>query len=512
MINYSIIRPGFRAVAWSRVSTIGQEDNGGSLQTQQEICDRFAMEKGYEIVRRFGGTHESAKTPGKMVQEMYHYVKKDKSISTILVSEFDRFSRELWQATKMLEDMRRLGIIVIAAKFGSDTRTKEGMLMAQYTLGLAQWDNQNRTDKFVGGRIDCMRSGAYIEKAPLGYYKVGKSRETFCYLDDNGKLIAKAFQWKLRGDTNKDILERLAAHGLVISKQTLHKILVNPFYAGKIRHKFTNMELVDGRIEPAITYIDFLKVQDILSGRTGTYRQRKEKPEFPLMHSVFCAEDRTPLTSYIKTKRGKNKEERQYGYYKCNQRGCGTNVSAKEMHEKYEALLTHYELSEDMYYKFTIIANEVVKTLTEQSRKEVCILKKQISEIERTMKDVKMRYACGKIDEDTFSVAIQEYSNRKDVLLLEMEKWKMNLSNYETKIPLVISTISKLGTCWRTGNIDLKKEIQKIVFPEGIFWDKKIRDYRTEKRNSVFDLLDRISATYGKEKGLPLSEAVPLCG
>lgn len=512
MINYSIIRPGFRAVAWSRVSGIEQEKDGGSLQSQQEMCDNYAKQRGYEIVRRFGGTHESAKTPGKMVQEMYHYVKKDKTISTILVSEFDRFSRELWQATKMLEDMRRLGIIVIAVKFGSDTRTKEGMLMAQYTLGLAQWDNQNRTDKFVGGRIDCMRAGAYIEKAPLGYYKEGKSRETFCYLDENGKLIKKAFQWKLRGDTNKDILERLAAQGLVISKQTLHKILVNPFYAGKIRHKFTNMELVDGRIEPAVTYIDFLKVQDILSGRTGTYRQRKEKPEFPLMHSVFCAEDRTPLTSYIKTKRGKNKEERQYGYYKCNQRGCGTNVSAKEMHEKYEALLTHYELSEDMYFKFTIIANEVVKTLTEQSRKEVCILKKQISEIERTMKDVKMRYACGKIDEDTFSVAIQEYSNRKDVLLLEMEKWKMNLSNYETKIPLVISTISKLGTCWRTGNIDLKKEIQKIVFPEGIFWDKKIRDYRTEKRNSVFDLLDRISATYGNEKGPPLSEAVPLCG
>jgi len=37
--------------------------------------------------------------------------------------------------------MRRLGIIVIATKFGLDTRTKEGMLMAQQTLSMAQWDN-----------------------------------------------------------------------------------------------------------------------------------------------------------------------------------------------------------------------------------------------------------------------------------------------------------------------------------------------------------------------------------
>ena len=33
-----------------------------------------------------------------------------------------------------------------------------------------------------------------------------------------------------------------------------------------------------------------------------------------------------------------------------------------------------------------------------------------------------------------------------------------------------------------------------------------------EKRNSVFDLLDRISGAYENKKGLPLSEAVPLCG
>lgn len=146
------------------------------------------------------------------------------------------------------------------------------------------------------------------------------------------------------------------------------------------------------------------------------------------------------------------------------------------------------------------------------STKEVSTLKKQISEIDRTVKEVKVRYACGKIDDDTFSVAIQEYSNRKDVLLLEMEKWKLHLSNYEAKIPVVIATVSKLGTFWRNGNLDLKKEIQKTVFPEGVFWDKKIRNYRTEKRNSVFDLLDRISDTYVNKKGPPLSEAVPLCG
>ena len=33
----------------------------------------------------------------------------------------------------------------------------------------------------------------------------------------------------------------------------------------------------------------------------------------------------------------------------------------------------------------------------------------------------------GKIDDDTFSVVIQEFNNRRDVILLELEKWNVNL-------------------------------------------------------------------------------------
>ena len=190
MIKYSEIREGKNCVIWTRVSTKYQEENGGSLQTQREICEEYAERNGYKVLKRFGGKHESAKTPGAMIQEMVRYVKRDKSVSTILVSEFDRFSRAAWQAIKILHEMRELGIVIIATKYGLDTRTKEGMMMAQSTLSFAELDNQNRTDKFVSGKVQCIRSGAWVLKVPLGYYKTGKTRETQCFIDDKGKLIA----------------------------------------------------------------------------------------------------------------------------------------------------------------------------------------------------------------------------------------------------------------------------------------------------------------------------------
>lgn len=42
----------------------------------------------------------------------------------------------------MLDEMRELGIIVTATKYGLNTETKEGMLMAKNTLNMAEWDNQ----------------------------------------------------------------------------------------------------------------------------------------------------------------------------------------------------------------------------------------------------------------------------------------------------------------------------------------------------------------------------------
>lgn len=511
MINYNNIRLGMRAAVWTRVSTKYQEDNGGSLASQKEICERFAKERGYSVVKYFGGSHESAKTPGNMIKTMVESVKRDQSISTIIISEFDRFSRELWQATKMIEDLRRLGVIVIAAKFGMDTRTKEGMLMAQQTLSMAQWDNQNRTDKFVGGRADCMKAGAWIEKAPLGYYKEGKSRDTYCYLNEKGRLLSQAFKWKLTGVTNSEIITMLAARGFLITKQGLHRVFVNPFYAGKIQTKYTNMEMIDGRIEPAVTYADFLRVQEILSGRTGVYAVKREDEIHPLKGHVICAVDGTPFTGYTAKKKLKTKIQKK-DYYKCNKTGCRTNVSAAEMHAKYEALLTNYELDESTVMVFEGILRDIFAEHAKKSVVESSTLKRHLSEIDRDIKNVKMRYATGKIDEDTFSTAIQEYNNRRDVVLLELEKWSTNLSNQEKQIPVIIATASQLATLWKTSDLKTKRRIQNLVFPEGIFWDKEKRNYRTKKTNAIFEIMSRLSITYGQKKRTASEEAVPLCG
>lgn len=511
MIKYSNVREGKTCVIWTRVSTKYQEENGGSLTTQKEICEDYARRNGYQIAGYFGGKHESAKTPGKMVQEMVKYVKRNTSVSTIIVSEFDRFSRAAWQAIKILEDMRCLGIVVIAAKFGLDTRTKEGMVMAQNSLSYAQWDNQNRTDKFVSGKEQCIRAGAWVLKAPLGYYKEGKSRHAKCLLDDKGKLIAKAFRWKLQGMAGVEIIDRLKAYGFYMSQQTLHRVLTKPFYAGKIIHKATGGEMIDGNIEPAVSYADFLRVQEILAGRTGKYVQAKRKPDLPLTKYIFCALDGHAFTSYTKHKSAGG-VNREYGYYKCNHPKCGTNISANRAHERFEHLLEGYNLNPDALSHFEGLVQEKMQDYTEHAAQERTQLKKRMTETEKSIQQLKVRFALKEIPADVYEAGMQELQARIDTYTLEMEKWNAKLSNSSQMIHKIIITASNISSLWKRGSLEIKRRILSLVFPEGLYWDKRISDYRTPKMHRFFDIIRRFSATYIKTKETSPCELVSLCG
>ena len=200
-------------VIWTRVSTKYQEDNGGSLSDQKNKCELFARQNGYVIKGYFGGTHESAKTPGVLVKAMFDVVYKDKSIKYILVSVADRFSRNEAQASMIINELLKRGKVIVEASTGIDTSTREGMLMIKMKLALAEWDNGNRTDKFVSGRKHCLESGVYCGAAkPLGYDKHGKSLGTYFTVNDKGHLIRKAIKCKLQGYANCEILKKLSAY------------------------------------------------------------------------------------------------------------------------------------------------------------------------------------------------------------------------------------------------------------------------------------------------------------
>ena len=495
-------------IIWSRVSTKHQQDNGGSLDYQKGVCEQYAHSHNMDIKGWFGGKHESAKTPGKMIKEMVQAVKKDKSIKYILVSEFDRFSRNAAQALNLIKDLMAAGKIIIAAKNGTDTSTKDGYLMATISLGLAEWDNSNRVDKFLSGRKDCLLKGIWAEKAPRGYTKEGKSKGSICKLNDEGRLIRKAFLWKLDGTANQEILARLEKKGMKLSPQALHKILTNVFYAGKVKHKLIGNQMVDGVHEQAITYTQFLKVQDILSGRTGVYTHKKQNDEAPLLHFLKCADDNTPMTAY---KRDKPSGKR-YTYYKCQETGCCNNISAQKLHTLFYNLLHEFHLPEYLIPLMERMIIDIISSQNVDAKASLASLRKKLAEIDKDIKDCHLRHATGKITDETFSIAIQSLEERKGEILLGIEDCENNLSNSENPIDQLMLTCSHIADLWKDSDLETQRKVQFLIFPEGILWDKHMKQYRTLKCNDFFQIINKVSNTYKSKKEDENSSSLNLCG
>ena len=51
----------------------------------------------------------------------------------------------------------------------------------------------------------------------------------------------------------------------------------------------------------------------------------------------------------------------------------------------------------------------------------------------------------------------------------------------------------KLPELWDSGDLEVKRSIQKMVFPDGILYDFKNDDYRTTRINSIFSVIPSLS-------------------
>lgn len=132
--------------------------------------------------------------------------------------------------------------------------------------------------------------------------------------------------------------------------------------------------------------------------------------------------------------------------------------------------------------------------------------------MEKDLKAAKLRYATGKIDDDSFQIANQELKSRLDEIILELDKCEKYLSNSSDEVKEIVATCCKLSTLWSDSSLETKQKVQNLVFPNGVFWNKEKCDYRTPEKSVFFSVFSSLLGTYKKETEAETSTSVPLCG
>ncbi|HXP51929.1 MAG TPA: recombinase family protein, partial [Bacteroidia bacterium] len=303
------------------------------------------------------------------------------------------------------------------------------------------------------------------------------------------------FYWKANDRLNNaEILHRLKNAGLNIHKQKLTKILNNPFYCGIMSHNLLNGEVIEGKHEKLISKDIFLLANSIKS-RNTTWKHSKDFSKVPLKNFLKCGVCGSSFCGYLVKKKN-------LWYYKCNKTGCKCNKSAITLNKLFIERLNKFTVMEKYIEP---VKDEFIKLFTETSKESVNhikVLNTRLQETERKMDAIDERFATGEIDKDLYQKFISKYKTEKSEINTELDSLSFKNSNLEKGLEKYCQILTKPSLLWASNGYKGKLELQELMFPKGISYDREKNDFRTPEINEVVFAMAEIARDIeGKDKG-----------
>jgi site-specific DNA recombinase len=274
-----------RAVVYLRVSTSRQatkngEAEGYSIPAQRSACLRKAQDLDAEVVEEFVDAGASARSADRAgLQELLKYLESG-GVDFVIVHKLDRLARDRADDVAIMLAIRKAGAILVSTSEQID-ETPSGMLMHGIMASMAEFYSRNLANEAKKGIAQKAKNGGTHGFAPVGYHNTlarvdGRDVKGIAIDEERAPHIRWAFESYATGEWSisqlRDALEdrgfksrpTRAWEGKPPSRAQVHRMLTNPYYAGRIVHCGI---LFDGAHEPLVDKATWFKVQELLAKR-----------------------------------------------------------------------------------------------------------------------------------------------------------------------------------------------------------------------------------------------------
>ena len=485
---------------YTRVSSSEQVD-GQSLEVQLEKCREYAVKHSYTVLAEFGGSYESAKSDKerKEFNRMLTFIRKSKiKVDVVIVFSTSRFSRT--GSTTIIEEVEARGAYVVSATSTYDPRTPVGKYMQLMELANARFQNDEKRATTIENSIKALLKGRWIGKAPRGYDQKTTKKEQVITVNEEGKLLRKAFLWKANNKlSNEEIRHRLASEGLIICKQKLSEVFKNPFYCGYMAHKFLQGDIVKGNHPALVSEEIFLKVNGELSKNHSGYELKIDKDYAPLLGSIKCPCCGHNLTASISTKMRKRFGRTDIGYYVCGRKGCRFNSSTRKVHEAFEILLNSYALSDKVENLLKIQLAMTFDAMNKENQERVKCIKANMKKKEKELAQAETNYVlCTDAKKQGIcEKVIGRLEGEIKDLKIELASLDTGILNLDKFIDFAFKMRSNLFELWQLQGLEGKRKLQKLLFSDGFIYDKNSGDIEPKSVNVFFVLNGLYTNSYG---------------
>lgn len=204
--------PKTRTVAYLRVSTVKQADEGVSLEAQRAKVTAYALAMDLDLVAIIEDAGASAKTldrPG--LTQALGMLRKDRA-DALLVMKLDRLTRSVRDLGTLVETHFAPGRAALLSMGESvDTRTAGGRLVLNVLASVSQWEREAIGERTSVALRHMQASGRYIGgAAPFGYALEG---ETLAPVEAEQATLARARELRAEGLSLRAVADRLEEEG-----------------------------------------------------------------------------------------------------------------------------------------------------------------------------------------------------------------------------------------------------------------------------------------------------------
>jgi site-specific DNA recombinase len=247
-----------REAIYTRKSTEeGLEQEFNSLDAQREAGEAYIKSQkheGWELVttKYDDGGYSGANTERPALKRLLADIEAGK-VNLVCVYKVDRLSRSLLDFARMMEVFDRKGVAFVSVTQQFNTGTSMGRLMLNVLLSFAQFEREMISERTRDKMAAARRKGKYVGGRPVLGYDVNRETKKLVVNKDEAERVQQIFELYLEHEAMLPVVQELNARGwankrwttlsgqtlggLAFTKTSLHKLLTNPIYAGKVTYK-----------------------------------------------------------------------------------------------------------------------------------------------------------------------------------------------------------------------------------------------------------------------------------
>ena len=462
------------AVLMARVSS-DEQAKGYSLDIQEEALRAYCSREGILVSTLFREDHSAKDFNRPEWSKMMAYLKKHRAdVNLLLVTSWDRFSRNLTDALIELRKLHEMGIEVCAIEQPLDLSIPESKAMLALYLAIPEIDNDRRSMKIRGGMRAALKDGRWCRVAPRGYRNSRDPLNKPIIVPDKttSKAVKHIFELASEGIPQAQLLLEAEDLGLKLSRNGLSKMLRNPVYCGKILVPEEGDEpevIIEGKHKGIVPESTFDRVQELLAGRKSgpqvrTYNNLDD--EMPLRGVLSCSKCGGNLTG----SRSKSKSGKRHAYYHCNHCRKERHPVAKA-NDHMARLLSQFKFKKSTKALYNAAVEALLGESKEKRIQSKRLASASIKKHEARLAKLQDLLADGNIDLESYQSMSKRY---KKALHQAHESQRQSAESQGEKTTIVehrFNLLENLGNIVHQGDTKSIQRAIRTIFPDGVSFD-----------------------------------------